>query len=108
MCACGQRRVCRSIGAEIRIIGAVKVDGSDIKFLDIPLAEQAVALKALVADPGARISRCGGGSNRSTGDTVGSHHGGAGQVVLKVSGRLTQIRKGADTLQTEAADFKGP
>src|SRR5208283_6242049 len=84
----------------------MEIDGGDIELLEVPHADQAVALEAFVSNARASVGGGGGGIHRVIID-VRSHGRGSRQVVLIISGRFAKVGERTDALQAEATHFKG-
>src|ERR1700732_3083477 len=65
----------------------MEVDGCDIDFLDVPLADQPQAVKALIADPRTR-------------------DGGSSLTELEKRRRLSQVSESSDALNSQTSHLK--
>ena len=88
LCADRKSRVCRSIRAEKGAVPSMEVHRSDVDFLDVPLANQARAVEALIADTVPVITLPALG-------------------ILEIRRRLSEVSKSADALQSEASNLEG-
>src|SRR6202022_511146 len=84
-----QRGVRRGVRTEEDVVPAMKEHRGEVNFLDVPLTDQARAVKAHVADSGAW-------------DTISSLR------ELEIRGCFSDVRESSDTLQSEASNLEGP